>query len=64
MKKLVSTLAALMIGGSLVTAIGCFIRMMFYTNIPKQTEVAFYVSCGIMFVYLLGFILMAGDADV
>ena len=64
MKKLAKTLAALMIGGSLVTAIGCFMKMMFYTNIPKQTEVAFYVSCGIMFVYLFGIILMAGDADV
>ena len=64
MKKILEALFYVLPAASLVTALGCFFRMMFYTNTPKSMEIAMYVSLGIMFVYMIGFFVVASDDDV
>ena len=62
MKKIFEALLFALPLASLVTAAWCFFRMMFY-NVSSVTEIAFYVSIGIMLVFLVGLFVVASDDD-
>lgn len=62
-RKVLTALSAAVLGGNMVTAIGCFFRLMFYTNVPKHVETVLYVTLGIMLAYVIGFIVMADDNE-
>lgn len=63
MKKILNALSAAVLSLNMVTAIGCFFRLMFYTNVPKRVETVLYVTLGIMLAYVIGFIVMADDNE-
>lgn len=63
MKKILNALSAAVLGLNMVTAMGCFFRLMFYTNVPKRVEIVLYVTLGIMLAYVIGFIVMADDNE-
>ena len=63
-KKVFSALSTTVLCGSMVIAPLCFLKLMFYTNVPKHVETVLYVTCGIMLAYMFGFIVKADESDV
>ena len=48
---------------SMVSAAWCFLKLMFYTNLPEWVEPVFYLSAGNLLVYVVMFILLWDEYD-